>query len=64
MEPPKVKSVLRDEPRKITYEVMAYRTLTEREMSEQVAQLHGQKKFKKKRGRTYTFITKIGFDEQ
>ncbi len=62
MEPPKVKSVLRDEARKITYEVMAYRTLTEREISEQVAQR--QKKFKKKRGRTYTFITKIGFDGQ
>lgn len=59
MEMPTVKNVVRDELRNITYNFMAYRTMTREEMLMGVSVLWQQRK-KPKKGTTLTVITTHG----
>jgi len=60
MDPPDIKTVFRDEERKITFEIWAYRKVTEAEALAQISLFLGEMKRKKqqvKSGETYGILT-------
>ena len=64
MELPTVKNVLRDPKKRITYEVMAYRELTERELIAAVRTFRATKQGRRvRRNTTYTIITQFGIQD-
>ena len=64
MQQPNIRTTMKDEKQKITYHVMAYRTLTDVEMLQSIRYYFSQKKSKKlKPGESITIITVIGFSE-
>lgn len=62
MQAPNIKNTLIDPERNITYHVMAYRKLSERELLQAVRYSVSQLKRKPKKGSVNTIITVIGFD--
>ena len=63
MEMPTVKNVAVDKVNGITYEVMAYRQITQGEMLAAIRQANGTKKRKPKRGTKFTLITLFGLHD-
>jgi hypothetical protein len=62
MESPNVLNVLVDEARKIRYEVVAYRTLSQAELVQAVRVGLSMTKRKPKKNSTIRFITMLGMD--
>jgi hypothetical protein len=62
MDPPKVNNQAYDSERDITYEVYAYRKLSEQELIHAVAVFVRSQKGKPKRGTRYQIMTMIGAD--
>lgn len=64
MEQPKVSNPIRDEERDITYNVVAYRKLSQEETVLAVRHyLAGKKSKKPKKGSTITILTIIGYND-
>ena len=58
---PNVKNIIKDPEKGVTYNVIAYRKLTRKEMIQAVCHYHAQKKTKKpKKGDVITIVTVIG----